>query len=168
MTKRRENRSGRNQVVWDQAPLWGKKTKNRRGRKKKVGERRERRGRSGEGKGWRFFSLLRSPLGSLYSPIYFLFDPVFHLLPARNEEGEGRVSCLSLSQPWLPRFFFLLTFLWAFPWVKLSKQYPCKAILANMLPAFQVGSKNINTKSTKLTFFLFNLLESFSWARRFT
>ena len=30
-----------------------------------------------------------------------------------------------------------------------------------MLPAFQVGSKNINTKSTKLTFFLFNLLELF-------
>lgn len=33
----------------------------------------------------------------------------------RNEEGEGRVSSLSrLSQPWPQRFFFLLTFLWAF------------------------------------------------------
>ena len=36
------------------------------------------------------------------------------------------------------------------------------AILATMLPVFQVGSKNINTKSTKLKFFLFNLLETFS------
>ena len=114
MTKWRENRSGRNQVVWDQSPHWGKKRKNRRGRKKKVGERSERRGRCGEGKGWRFFSLLGPPLGSLRSPICFLFDPVFYLLPARNEEGEGRVSSLSLSQPWLPRFFLLLTFLWAF------------------------------------------------------
>ena len=114
MTKRRENRSGRNQVVWDQAPHWGKKKKNRRGRKKKLGERSERRGRPEEGKGWCFFSLLRPPLGTLRSPICFLFDPVFHLLPARNEEGEGRVSSLSLSQPWLPRFFFLFTFLWAF------------------------------------------------------
>ena len=31
--------------------------------------------------------------------------------------------------------------------------------------AFQVGSKNINAKSKKLTFFLFNLLETFSSAR---
>ena len=82
MTKRRESRSGRNQVIWDQALHWGKK--------KKISERSERRGRSGEGKGWLFFSFPRPPLGSLRSPICFLFDPVFYLLSPLLETKRER------------------------------------------------------------------------------
>ena len=91
MTKRRESRSGRNQVIWDQAPRWGKKKKN--------GERSERRGRSGEGKGWRFFSFPRPPLSSLCSPIFFLFDPVFYLLPPLLETKRGGEGFFPLSFP---------------------------------------------------------------------
>ena len=86
MTKRRESRSGRNQVIWDQAPHWGKK--------KKIGKRSERRGRSGEGKGWRFFSFPRPPFGSVRSPICFLFDPVFYLLSPLLETKRERGGSL--------------------------------------------------------------------------
>ena len=108
MTKRRKSRSGRNQVIWDQAPHWGKKKTNRRA---KRAERpvwgRER---------VAFFlppqATARLPSLADIFPIWPRFLP--SSLTARNEEGEGRVSSLSLSQPWLPRFFFLLNFLWAF------------------------------------------------------
>ena len=58
-------------LAWDQAPHWGKKEKNRRGRKKKIGERREPRGSLGREKDgpdslW---------LASL--TYIFLFDPIF-------------------------------------------------------------------------------------------
>ena len=82
MTKRRESRSGRNQVIWDKALHWGKK--------EKISERSGRRGRSREGKGWRFFLIPRPPLGSLCSPIFLLFGLVFYLLPPLLETKRQR------------------------------------------------------------------------------
>ena len=82
MTKRRESRSGRNQVIWDKALHWGKK--------EKISERSGRRGRSREEKGWRFFLIPRPPLGSLCSPIFLLFELVFYLLPPLLETKRQR------------------------------------------------------------------------------
>ena len=108
MTKRRESSSGRNLVIWDQAPHWGKKKKNRRAKRAE---------RPVWGRERVAFFLLPQATARLPSladifPIWPRFLPSSPT--ARNEEGEGRVSSLSLFQPWLPRFFFLLTFLWVF------------------------------------------------------
>ena len=51
---------------------------------------------------------------------------------------------------------------------QIFKQYPCEAILATTLPPFQVVSKKCQIKRHERTFFLFSLLETFSWVRRFT
>ena len=53
--------------------------------------------------------------------------------------------------------------------VKFSKNfYPSQTILATILPACQVVSKKYQLKKYERTFFLFNLLDTFSSARRFT
>ena len=108
MTKWRESRSGRNQVIWDQAPRWGKKKKNRRAKRAE---------RPVWGRERVAFFLLPQATTRLPSladifPIWPRFLPSSPT--ARDEEAEGRVSSLSLSQPCLPHFFSLLTFLWVF------------------------------------------------------
>ena len=64
-------------LAWDQAPHCGKKEKKTALAKKtiKIDERSEPRGSLGRGKGGRPSPLTRIPLGSLCSPIFFLFDP---------------------------------------------------------------------------------------------
>ena len=63
----------------------GKRRKKLAWAKTKIGEQSEPRGRLLRGKGWRRlrhpFPLPRQPLGSLRSPIFFLFNPVFCLPP---------------------------------------------------------------------------------------
>ena len=63
-------------LAWDQVPHCGEKgEKVGVGEKNKIDERSEPRGSLGSGKGGRPSPLTRIPLGSLCSPIFFLFDP---------------------------------------------------------------------------------------------
>ena len=56
---------------------------------KKIGERTEPRGSLRRGKSGSLSPLPRTPLGSLRSPIFFLFDPVFCLFPALRSLVPG-------------------------------------------------------------------------------
>ena len=58
-------------LAWDQAPQWGKR------RRKSASEA----SREAVWGGWRRpFPISRPPLGSLLSPMFFLFDPVFWIV----------------------------------------------------------------------------------------
>ena len=74
-------------VAWDQAPHWGKKKKINVGEKKKSKKKPS--GSLGRGKSGGLSSLPRTPLGSLRSPTFFLFDPVFCLFPALRSLVPG-------------------------------------------------------------------------------
>ena len=65
----------------------GEKEKNQRGRKKKSKKKPS--DSLGRGKSGGLSSLPRTPLGSLRSPTFFLFDPVFCLFPALRSLVPG-------------------------------------------------------------------------------
>ena len=78
---------------------------------KKIGERSEPRGSLGRGKGDGAFPLPRPRLGSLRSPIFFLFDPFFCLFSPLRSLAPGQVGRRSKSVSFL--------------WVVTSMRWPC-------------------------------------------
>ena len=88
-------------LAWDQVPHCGEKgEKVGVGEKNKIDERSEPRGSLGSGKGGRPSPLTRIPLGSLCSPIFFLFDPFLFSLffPPTAEPGPRLVLTNSLRK----------------------------------------------------------------------
>ena len=107
----------------------------------------------------------------------YLFNSLFLLKPLFNEVGWS-LRCIQLVGRPKRTFRFLkcvqvinknASTCFKASLGQIIKTIPMQGDISyTILPAFQVGSKNINTKSTKRTYFLFSLLETFSWARRFT